>query len=129
MNMSSLWEDVTIVKKVIAEGTSRTLSGRLMKAGQPVPGSELVSMTLKLYDVATNGDINGHSGTNILNTNGGAIDEAGNWEMALKPADNPVVTDANPTEAHIALIEWSRGADDAGKHVVVLTVGNISKVP
>ena len=73
--------------------------------GNTVAGSSLTSMVLYLYDAEGN-IINSQNGTDILNANGGSVDESGNWELLLTASDNPIITPGRTMEGHTAVIKW-----------------------
>jgi hypothetical protein len=110
-------EPALIAIVTVNEGNVVLLSGTLLdEESAPVPVAALGTMTLTLYDLATDAIINSRDGQNILNLNGGTFaPTSGAFELTLGSADNPIVTPAaipvGQTETHIALLEstWSGG--------------------
>jgi hypothetical protein len=95
----------------------------------PMPGSELLTFTLTVYDADTAQTlIIDHR--NILNANNGAVDEDGAFVILLAPADVPIRTATLPYERHTALLEWTWGGDPTkyGREELVLVVRNLAKV-
>jgi hypothetical protein len=132
MSLLSLKKYMTVIQEIFAEETSQVLDGVLLddqKPPQPIPGSALTAMTMTLSNAATGAIINGREDANILGTNGGSVDPAGNWLLELTPNDMVILDNTQETEVHLLLIEWVRTGGKKGKSVIVLTVGNLSKVP
>jgi hypothetical protein len=90
-----------------------------------VPGSSLSTLTLTLYDRATDAIINGRNAQDVLNNNNVSVSEAGVVVWSITPADTPIVgTPVTTTivtvdgervvgvEAHVALFRatWEGGA-------------------
>jgi hypothetical protein len=69
--------------------------------GTPVPGSLLTSLTLTLLDTFNGAIVNGINGVNILNTGRGTVDDGGNLEVILSPADMSM------SETYVPLLQRS----------------------
>lgn len=100
----------------INEGNIALVSGTLTdEAGDAVPLASLSTLTLTLYDRATDTIINSRTAQSILNTNGGTFAAtSGAFTLTLSSNDNPIVTSAlaaGRTETHIGLVEatWAGG--------------------
>ena len=100
----------------INEGNIALVSGTLTdEAGDAVPLSALSTLTLTLYDRASDTIINSRTAQSILNVNGGTFHAtSGAFTLTLGSGDNPIVTSAlasGRTETHYGLIEatWSGG--------------------
>lgn len=100
----------------VNEGNLALISGTLNdEAGDAVPLSALSTLTLTLYDRATDTIINSRTAQSILNANGGTFHAtSGAFTLTLSADDNVIVTStiaAGRTETHYGLIEatWSGG--------------------
>jgi hypothetical protein len=98
--------------------------------GTALGPTALETLTLTLYDVATNAIINAVDHVDIKNTGRGSLDAAGHLIVSLESADNPIVTTALPKEKHKALIigTWADGTGYTSQEIL-FTVANINKVP
>ena len=95
----------------------------------PIPAASLVTLTLTLYVIKTDGTIgyvNSRNAQNILNANNVTVSAAGLLTWAIQTADSTLV-EALPFERHIALFEWTT-ATVAGKHEMVLVVQALNEV-
>lgn len=125
----SLTDHRTVLQKVLAEGTSQTLTGSLLDQNKaPIAAADLSTMTMTLFDAGTAAIINGRDDTDILGVNGGSV-LAGAWQLDLTPEDMVILASANKTEVHVLLVEWTATNGKKGKAVVILTVDNLTKVP
>lgn len=119
----------TAPERVTAEITTTVTN----QAGTGIPGSSLTTLTLTLYDKKTGEVINSVSGTDILNTGRGSIDESGVLTLTLEPEDMPVVDSdlkAGNIEHHVALIVWTwDSGDKRGHDELIIPVRNSLKVP
>lgn len=77
--------------------------------GNTIDANNLASLTVTLYDDATNAVINSRNGQNILGANGGTIEVDNTVTMRLDPADNVIVGSASEdeTENHVARFEYT----------------------
>lgn len=92
-----------------------------------IPGSALDALTLTLYEQTTGAIINSRDGANVLNANGGTVDEAGHFIMVFTPADNQHMG-TDTSEVHIALFRWTYNTVKQGSQRVILSVINEPKV-
>lgn len=104
--------------------------------GTGIPAASLSSLTLSLYDQATelatpgstSAIINSRNRQSILNTNGCTVDSTGGFVLTLSTADNAIVNSTKDTERHVALIEWTYAAGlKAGKEAVLVDVSNLAR--
>lgn len=93
-----------------------------------ISGSSLSSLTLTLYNKKDLTIINSRNKSNILNVNAGTVDDSGNLTLVLSSDDMIIVHTVNSQETHIALIEWTYGANMAGGHEIEFTVDNLNYV-
>lgn len=97
--------------------------------GAAIPAASLVTLTLSLYVVKTDGTIgivNSRNAQNVLNANNVTVDANGNLVWSVQVADTTLV-ETLPFERHIALWTWTT-ATITGRHEVVLTVKNLLQV-
>jgi len=130
--MSRVYEtSFTDEESVIAEETSRDISFVVKNsADQPVAGSTLTSMVATLYVKTSGSIINERDRQDILNINGGAVDESGVGILQLDPEDNVILEQTTKKEEdHELLIEWEEESGQQGKHLIHLRVANLTKVP
>lgn len=89
------------------------------ETGTAIPAASLVTLTLRLYDIATLTTLNnregalGVGGQNVLNLNNVTVDSSGNLTWAVQSADHAVVsTKPRARERHRAVFEftWASGA-------------------
>lgn len=117
--------------EVINERSMPTFSVKLRdSAKQPIPGSELVSLTLTYCDVETGEIINGRDEQNVLNQNNVTISEAGVLAWLLQPADTAIVNPAhNKLEEHLAtfLVVYNDPPVQFTEDVL-LTIRNLAQV-
>jgi len=122
--------DLTGAATRIAEETTRFLAFVIQDEDDVgIPAAELQSLTLTLFDRRTGQILNSRDGVDILNANGGTVDGAGNGELKLTPADNVIFTAGRVEEDHVALVEWEDANGQVGRHVILLRVENLAKVP
>lgn len=96
----------------------------------PLSSSLLLTLTATLYDSASGAIINEWNKKNVLNTNGGTLDENGNFELLLTATENVVVNQSIVGgEKHVLLLEWTWGVNRSGKKRVIIVVNNLAKVP
>jgi hypothetical protein len=79
--------------------------------GSPLGPTALETLTLTLYDIATDGVLNTVDHVNIKNTGRGMLDAQGHLVVTLISQDNPIVG-PGPQEQHKALVigTWNGGA-------------------
>jgi hypothetical protein len=97
--------------------------------GTPLGPAALATLTLTLYDVKSDGIINGVSAVDIKNTGRGALDAQGHLVVSLGSLDNPVLDAAHATEVHVALVvgTWAGGGHTTQE--VTFTISNTHKLP
>lgn len=94
----------------------------------PLPAATLQTLTLTLYVIKQNGtDQVIRNQQNVLNANNVTVDAVGHLVWTVQPTDTAMI-EAIPFESHYALFEWT-WADGAGKHLAVLRVRNLRRVP
>lgn len=97
----------------ITEKTSGQYTADLVdELGVAVPGANLTTLILTLYDLDTDTIVNGRNGQNVLNANGVTVDVAGHLVWTIAPADTTMVTAASGSERHRAIFvaTWNGGA-------------------
>lgn len=88
--------------------------------GLPIPGSEIDTLTLTLYDKATRAIINARDAQDVLQKNGVTVSEAGELIWMASPEDNPILSTTLLMERHVVLFEYSWGGDpDQTDHVKI----------
>ena len=128
--MKPFTTDLTGEATVVAEETTRFLAFVIQDEDDVgIPAAELQSLTLTLFDRRTGQILNNRDGVSILNANGGTVDGAGNGELELTPADNMIFTAGRVEEDHVVLVEWEDANGRVGRHVILLRVENLAKVP
>jgi len=101
--------------------------------GAAIALADITTLTLTLYDVGTveetgAGIINSRDSQDVLNKEGVTVSAAGALTWIMSPADNPIVTDTNRGEKHIALFTWTYSSGRTGRHEVAIIVQNLTKV-
>ena len=93
----------------VNEGNLALVSGTLLdEDGDPVALSTLLTLTLTLYDQATDTILNSRDAQTIKNANGGTMHATtGAFTLLLNPDDNVLVSTvaAGQTELHLGLLE------------------------
>lgn len=98
---------------------------------QAIPLATLLTLTLTLYVVNADGTttiLNSRSQQNVLNANNVTVDATGHLAYTLQIADTTIANAALPFERHIALFEWTWPTSKAGKHEVIFSVRNLTRV-
>ena len=89
----------------------------------PVPGSSLSALVVTVYEARSGVVINACRDRNILNANGGVIDDLGVLQLRLDAADMAIVG-TGTTESHVALVEWTWASPVRdGRTWILFTVG------
>jgi hypothetical protein len=83
--------------------------------------TSLDAITLTLYEKESEAIINSKNATDISSSF-----SAGTLALTLSPTDNAMTT-TNPSEIHVALIEYTYGTSKKGKWPVVFEVIDIPK--
>jgi len=97
--------------------------------GVAIPGANLTTLTLTLYNSTTEAVLNLRNASDILGVNGGSVDASGNFTLTLTPADNALLGTGR-SEKHIALIVWTyNSGNSTGRFEVIFTVVNVTKGP
>ncbi len=112
---------------VVDERTMQRFTATIFdEARQPIPAKALDSLTLTLYDRASNSVINNRNAQNVLNANGVTVDPSGNLAWLMSPADNTIFRSV-ASETHIALFEWTYGPRGAkrGNSQVGFSIRNV----
>jgi len=111
---------------MVPERTTRRITFTLNdEAGVAIPGTNLATCTLKLFDAATAVAI-GTATRNVL----GSVNAQGLLSQTFVPDDNPILDDTLVVEAHVALFEWTYNPPNGrGQFVVLIGVVNQAKVP
>src|SRR4030067_1483773 len=112
---------LTEAQRTFNEGCSGLHTFNLLDESEDaIALDDLYSLTLTLYDTASNAIINNRNEQNVLNTNDVTVSEAGAVSWSIKPADTMIVnTDLEPnqTECHIAVFEWTWASGaEAGRY-------------
>lgn len=121
---------LTNEQRTLFERTTAIYSFTLEDAANPavpIPAADLVTLTLTLYDTATNGIINSRDAQNILNANNVTVDSDGLVTFTMQPEDNAIIgaPAANTPEAHGMQFRWTWGSAPpykAGEHFVIVQV-------
>lgn len=121
-----------VIREPVAERTTQFLDAVIRdENGVAIPGSALTELMLTLY--ATDAQLtilNNREKQDILNANGGTVDESGNLSLELTPDDTAIVDDTIEVEEHVHLFEFSYdGGSKFGKQEIVLKIDNLEKVP
>lgn len=100
------------------------------ESGTALASTDLTTLTLTLYDLASETILNSRNRQNVLNANNVIIDVAGVLTWTMQPADNVLVDTTAKQERHVALFEWTwDSGGKAGKYEVKIDVENLKKVP
>lgn len=91
----------------IRDGETLTLSTVIYDhEGNALAASDLDSFTLTLVDEIGQSVINEREDQDVLNANGGELDEEGNFTLRLDPADMVIVNALLRREWHDAQLTW-----------------------
>lgn len=97
--------------------------------GEPIAATDLTTVTLKHYDLATLAVINGRDNQNILNVNDVTIDENGVLTWVLTTNDTVIVQESNAEESHVALFRWTWASGTrAGNFEEMISIKNVRMV-
>jgi len=99
---------------VIQQGESHNMDPITFKdlANPPVQltAANIVTLTLTLFDAATEAKINSRNAQDVKNANGGTLDTDGTFTMALDPADAAIASGSLATggkETKVARYDWT----------------------
>jgi hypothetical protein len=119
-----------IVSKEVDESATHFLSSVLLdEDDKRVPGSSCTALTLTLYNKHDGTIINSRNGIDVLNNNGGTLDEQGNFNFEFTPADTAIITDALGYENRVALFVVTFGSARKIRQEIELKIRNAVKVP
>lgn len=96
----------------VHQDTSGKYTAKLVdESSVAIDSTVLESMTLTLYDSATEDIINSRDGQDVLNTNNATLDCEGNLVWSWTTADMPRLHETKPSEIHTALftLVWNGG--------------------
>lgn len=118
----------------VNEKNSCKIAGTLLdQDGVAVPLASVSSLTLTLYDRATDGIINSRNAQDIKNANGGTLHAtSGAFTLTLSALDNPIVTTstaAQAIETHYALIQASWSGNGYWSGLAQINVRQVHRVP
>lgn len=94
---------------VVHQGESCNITGQLRFGDTEIAKAVLDTLTLTLYDQATQTVINNRNAQDILDANNSSVDATCNVTIELDAADNPIVNanrEAGFREKHVALVTW-----------------------
>ena len=134
----------------INEGCTALLTTTLYdETDTPIPYADLLSLTLHLYDQATDlaspgsttAVLNGRNRSDILSStssgasagpkDGGIVYDTGFVSITLSSSDNDMKDTDKYVERHVALLEWSYGSSDSpswGREEFLLDIQNMNQV-
>lgn len=119
----------------IRNGETLTLSTVIYNhEGVAIPASSLDSLTLTLVDEIGHSVINERDDQDVLNANGGELDESGNFSLRLDPDDMVIVNVLLKYEWHDARLTWvltsgSPAVEHTGFASIKFRVTNVAYVP
>lgn len=116
-----------IPRHTLYEGVSAVFTCVLKdEAGAAIAASDLVTLTFTLYsiDSPTDAIINSREAVDILNANGGTVDENGNLTLRLTASDNQILDQVRPNEKHRLRLDWTFASDGVGLSLQDITVQN-----
>ena len=117
----------------VEEGSTFSYTATLKNEdGVVIPAATLDVLTLTLYEIDGNTDINSRTAQNVLNTNGVTVSSDGELVWTATPADNVIVDSTlqpGEFETHVALFEyeWDTNAKKSS-HELTLRVRVIRNV-
>jgi hypothetical protein len=96
--------------------------------GSGIPGSSLDTLTLSIVDTQTGTIINDCSQVDILNTNRGTVDGAGNLTITLEIDDTETSEASNlPQVQRSLVIDWTYNTGvSAGRHQANFQIVNLA---
>jgi len=108
------------VLKVVNDKATVYVTGQIVKQDDSaMPGSLLATFTITTWTVETDTVVVDHR--NVLNANGGVVNEDGTFEIVLEPADSTL--SGTSDERRRVLLEWTysggaRRGSDQGEYRV-----------
>lgn len=120
-----------IISNDLPEQTSARLTGIVKDlAGVPIPGSAFDTFTATLYLKGAGTIVNAWDDVDILNENGGSIDENGLFTLDFDPEDMPMITANFTKETHAVLLTWTyNDGATTGRAEVLFPVHSLQHVP
>ena len=114
----------------VNENTTVRVSGQFTdETGAVIGSGSMQTLAVTLYDRATGAAINGRTGQNVLNANGGTLDVSGNFALQLDPADTAIIG-TDRIETHVLRMDWTwSSGNKAGRAEMTLVVNNLVGVP
>ena len=105
-----------------AAGSTPIYAGQIIDPfGVGIPAADISILTLSIVDTLSQQVINGVSGTNILNTGRGTVDDLGNLKVSLEAADTSLAeTDAAQIQRSL-IFDWTyatMSSAGSGRHQV-----------
>ena len=125
----ALWR--TYLTTNIAAGTTAPFSATIKDdEGVAIPGDDLDTLTLTLYEYATGAVINNRNALDVLNANDGTVSPGGVLAFLLTADDNVAVAAAvGRREAHVIMLDYTWDTTKAGRHEVVFDLTNNYTAP
>ena len=116
----------TIIVEAQAERTSGLITTYIVdELGVSIPLASITTLTLTLYDEATNSIINSRNAQNVLNANGVTVTN-GKVDWAVSPLDMVMVGQSDGTqEMHSAqfVLRWAAGAKEKAWQIRIPVYG------
>jgi hypothetical protein len=106
---------------VVASGATAVYTAKIVDVnGNPLPATDVNTLTLSLVDTSSGSIINDVSAVDILNVGRGTLDDAGNLTITLGQGANQADTvSLGPTlSTRSMVIDWSYGMGNFGRHQV-----------
>lgn len=89
----------------LVDGT--VLDGSGKPIGKAIPAAALTTLTLTIVDTVTKAVVNACQDVNILNTDRGAVDAAGNVTVTLLAADTALLVATHSLEYRSLVLIWT----------------------
>jgi hypothetical protein len=117
----------------VNERQTALLSFQLVdELGEDIALTDLTSLTVTLYDIASGEIINERESSDALNANDVEVSAAGLVSWTMTPDDNAILKtaiQAGSYERHMALFEWGWNGDKEGREPIEIYVTQMTKVP
>ena len=125
---------LTAEQRTFLEGTTPRYTCTIVdEDNEPIPDTDLTTLTVTIHDVATGTIINDREQQDALNDNGVTVNTDGELVFDMEADDMAIVSTTiaeGAIEEHCLLFEWTyNSGDKAGKHRVVLLVKSLDHVP
>lgn len=94
---------------IVDQSESCWIRGQFSDGEAAIPKVYIQTLTGTLFAKSTRRVINGRSGQDLLDANGGKVFVDGAFEVALQPADNAIVenTQEGQAEIHVLRLTWT----------------------